>query len=174
MRQCLRLAIFLAIRLAAFSQDNEREEQLKAVFLFNFAQYVRWPDEALRQASELVVCVDSDAHVRILEDVVRDKDIGGRTIRVRKYAPEDDLRPCNLLYVPERTPSQATILKRIGSSPVLTVGESSDFLTNGGMIRLERAANRIRFQINPSAAERAGLSLSSRLLRLADIVRVDQ
>jgi hypothetical protein len=55
-------------------------------------------------------------------------------------------------------------------APILTVGDAADFIGRGGMIRFAEVANRIRFEINPGAAERSGLRVSSRLLRLAEIV----
>jgi hypothetical protein len=66
------------------------------------------------------------------------------------------------------------ILMAAASVPVLTVGETDDFIRAGGIIRFIEAGRKIRFEINPDAADRVSLRLSSRLLRLADIVRPPQ
>ena len=59
-----------------------------------------------------------------------------------------------------------------GRSPrVLTIGESPDFLREGGIINLLLVGRRVRFEVNPDAAARAGLRLSSQLLQLAVAVR---
>jgi hypothetical protein len=63
------------------------------------------------------------------------------------------------------------ILMAAADAPVLTVGETADFIAAGGIIRFTASGRRIRFEINPDAAERVSLRVSSRLLRLADIVR---
>ena len=63
------------------------------------------------------------------------------------------------------------IIKAAGNGPVLTVGDTAGFINSGGMIRFTERGRRIRFEINLAAAERASLRVSSRLLRLADIVR---
>jgi hypothetical protein len=67
----------------------------------------------------------------------------------------------------------SSVLKAIGTSPVLTVGEPSGFARSGGAIGLVFRDGRIAFEINPAAAARAGLTVSSKLLRLAEIVDED-
>jgi hypothetical protein len=57
------------------------------------------------------------------------------------------------------------------NAPILTVGETDDFIDNGGIIRFIKIGNRIHFQINPDAAERLSLKVSSRLLHLAEVVK---
>lgn len=54
---------------------------------------------------------------------------------------------------------------------MLTVGEDGVFTQCGGIINFVKEDNRVRFEVNVSAAERAGLKISSRLLALARIVR---
>ena len=50
---------------------------------------------------------------------------------------------------------------------VLTVGEGDRFAREGGMIALVVDNRRVRFDINPAAAQNGGLKLSSRLLNVA-------
>jgi hypothetical protein len=159
-----------------YAQNRDQEDRLKATFLYNFAQYVHWPDTAFHEKTQFVVCIADAGFAALMELVIRGQSIGGRPMVVRQASAESDVKSCHLLFVSRDIPNteQASILRTLAGSPVLTVGESDDFIQNGGIIRFINAANRIRFQINPGIAQRAGLSLSSRLLRLADIVREPQ
>jgi preprotein translocase subunit Sec61beta len=77
-----------------------------------------------------------------------------------------------MLYIALSESRRSTeIITAARNLPILTVGEPEDFINAGGMIRFTESGHRIKFQINPDAAERASLKVSSRLLRLADIVR---
>jgi hypothetical protein len=105
-----------------------------------------------------------------LEFTVRGETVKDRPVAVRRQAANDDSRTCHLIYVDgARNPD--SILSSVANAPVLTVGDSNNFITRGGMIRFTQNAGRIRFEINPDAAERVSLRISSRLLSLADIVR---
>jgi uncharacterized protein DUF4154 len=79
-----------------------------------------------------------------------------------------------VLFISENQTSRRRneVLNAVGKAPVLTVGEGLDFLRSGGIIRFLKSGNRIRFEINPDAAARASLHLSSRLLRLAEISKI--
>ena len=65
----------------------------------------------------------------------------------------------------------ADVLPGIKDKAVLTVGESTGFLDDGGVVRLFLQAQRLRFEINVPAAQRAHLKISSQLQKLAAIVR---
>jgi hypothetical protein len=56
-------------------------------------------------------------------------------------------------------------------SSILTVSDAPDFVAQGGMIQFVIEGNRVRFQINLTAAQQAKLSLSSELLKLATSIR---
>ena len=65
----------------------------------------------------------------------------------------------------------AEILQHVQGRPILTVGDSEGFCEAGGVINLVRKERHVQFQINSDAARRAGLKISSQLLKLATIVR---
>jgi hypothetical protein len=94
---------------------------------------------------------------------------------VRRIAGAEEVRGCHLVYVNESEERKsAEIIRAVGNDPMLTVGDTASFMNNGGMIRFTERGRRIRFEINVAAAERASLRVSSRLLKLADIVRPRQ
>lgn len=161
------LLIFLLIissRLAS-PQSQQDEYQLKAAFIFHFAQLVEWPGEG----SNLVLCtLGDDPFHGELDDTVRGKQIGSRMLQVRHVRQLSEVHRCQLLFISKaevrRIPA---VLSELQHSPVLTVGETDGFLNAGGIIRFCLEGNKLRFEVNRSAAETAGLKVSSRLLVLA-------
>lgn len=144
---------------------------LTAAFLYTFARFTEWPADA--NAAPLNICVLGDPAVAEgLDQVTSGRSLGGREILVSRVALGAGLRACHLLYVTGEDPAAATrALEAVGTAPVLTVGEGERFVRLGGIAGLFIEEGRMRFAINPEAALRAGLRLSSKILSLAKIVR---
>ena len=143
-----------------------REDELKAAYLFNFAKFVEWPQG--RQASALVICVvDAGGVTSALAAAISNKRIGARTLGVRSLSPTDPRDDCDLLYVSAAAIRQDGLAANPPDAPTLTVSDAADFAKQGGMIEMFSEGNRIRFNINTGNAHRAGLRISSNLLRLA-------
>jgi hypothetical protein len=166
----LRRALVLVLLLALPVGAQELEYQLKAAFLYNFVKFVEWPPEAFAgERSPLTICVyGADPFGDTLDGVVRGETLGERSLLVQRPEALDDLRDCHVLFVSrserQRMPE---ILSRVEGAPVLTVGDTDGFLRAGGMINFVLEENKVRFLINPEAAGRSSLRISSKLLRLA-------
>ena len=159
---------------SAPAQDASLEDRVKATFILNFIQFAEWPRATVPSGSSFPVCIVGDAFQAVMEETVRGETVNGQPISVRGLTQAKDAAGCRVIYFRDsanRATSQE-ILNTAKASPVLTVGEAPEFLSNGGIVRFTRVRNRIHFQINPSAAEKVAISISSRLLRLADIVRL--
>lgn len=158
----------------AGAQAGPTEAQVKAVFLFNFTKYVDWPPQAFRGARDpLAICVlDGDSFAPAVEQTIHGEVVKERALVARTLArPEDaDDQGCSIVYVSAAVRDVRSLFKHLAGKPVLTVGESEDFAVSGGMINLRKEQNRIHFEINQEAAERAGLRISSQLLKLGRIV----
>ena len=170
-------ALLLGWLLACASTEARtavaREYQLKAVFLFNFAQFVAWPPTAFEKPdSPLIIGVlGEDPFHGTLDDTVRGEKIEGHPIAVERYRRLDDLHPCHVLFVCKSEFGRLDqILAALKGQPVLTVGDVEGFAARGGMIRFVNDNNKVRFRINVEAAKAASLTISSKLLRPADIV----
>ncbi len=161
----------LAICLGSAAQTSTVEYEVKGAFLYNFAKFVDWPPQAFAGAGDpFTFCIAGDAFAGALEKVLDAETLNGRRLAVRRIAPDDKLQGCQIIYVAAsagRYPQVTTL----SNAPVLTVGETEDFIDSGGMIRFIQTGHRVQFQINTEAADRASLRLSSKLLRLAEIVR---
>jgi hypothetical protein len=149
------------------------EYQVKAAYLFNFSKFVEWPPKSFSSASSpIVICIlGEDPFAGSLEEAIRNKTVAGRGLIVRSMAGLADGKSCHMLFVglTEWRHSHPAIANLTGSG-VLTVGETTDFTTSGGMIAFKLDAGRVRFQINLAAIRRAPVQISSKLLSLAEIV----
>lgn len=171
------LWIVLANSPPIASQDATLEYEVKAAFLYNFAKFIEWPSQTFSSPDEpFTVCLAGDDPFRgALERTVQGENLNGRPLAVRRVGTGETVRGCQILYVSgQEERSSGQIVAAAANAPVLLVGEAQDFIAAGGMIRFAQTGHRIRFEINPDAAERASLKVSSRLLRLADVVRPRQ
>jgi hypothetical protein len=157
----------------AHAQPNSAEYQLKAAFIFHFAQLVDWPADAPGTENRpLVFCTTGEnTPPGVLEATVQGKQIASRPLEVRHLQEKENPAGCHLLSIVGKDKKRAAaILANLNNAPMLTVGESDDFVQQGGMIGFCLMENKIRFDINLKAAQRANLKISSRLLLLAKTV----
>ncbi len=159
-------ALFLFSAGLLHAQLDERA--VRAAFVFNLTKYVSWPHSGER----LVVGVIGEGSAGPdLKQVLEGKVSDGRRIMVVIHPSDTELRECDLLYVVE--PSYArirSILDRVSSRAVLTVGDTEQFTRAGGMVGLVRSGDQIEIQVNLEALRSRRLEMSSRLLNLAVIV----
>ncbi len=157
------LALVLAASAVLHGQEATLEYRVKAAFLFNFAKFVEWPPETA--GGPLAICVAGrNVFGESLSDIVRGETINGRPIEVRVILePEPG---CHVIFVP-RGAAVTAYLRAARELPSLTVGESPDFIGLGGIVNFTLEGTNVRFEIDSAAAERVGLRISSRLLRLA-------
>lgn len=174
-RSSLSLFLFPCLLLTAspvLSQGSpaQRETYVKSTYLMNFARYVYWPEGTFEgEDSPLMICTLGRSGMWPgLRDVVRGQKSGGRSVRARQVFSADEASSCQVLFVGEEIRHfSAEDFEQLGEYPILTVGEAEEFLAMGGAIRLARTDNRITFDINLDASDRAGLTLSSRMLDVA-------
>ncbi len=149
------------------------EYRVKAVFLFNFAQFVEWPPEAFRgpDAPFVIGILGNDPFGAELDAVVRGETVGQRHLLVERYRTVAEVQSCNILYIGrteiEHLPG---ILAALRGRSILTVSDTDNADQNGVMIRLLNERSHIRMQIDVGAAKRGNLIISSKLLRPAEIV----
>lgn len=157
----------------ARAQTAADEYRIKSAFLYHFAQLVEWPPGTLNSGNaSLNLCIfDDEPRLADLRSTIDGKPIGLRVFHVVLLSSSQELQSCNMLFFSrDEARRQGAILKRLRGQPVLTVGESADFLPNGGMIRFHIEENKIRFDINLGAADASHLKISSQLLLLASVV----
>lgn len=185
----LLMEFFIAPAMAADSKQN-REQQIKAAFLYNFIKFIDWPEEKMADSNEPIIIgiIGSEDFINAFKPV-KNKKIKKRNISVKYFAgfeklgesekvddPQWDqkikkLKTCHVLFIctcnTVRTGNLTKIIKSLKNSPILTVSETDDFLESGGIINFLMEGKKVRFEINNSAAKQAKLKISSKLLRLA-------
>ena len=144
------------------------EYQVKAAFLLNFTKFVEWPPSAFGAAdSPIAICIlGNDPFGNSLDQIVAEEVVDGRRVGVRRIKRTPAPKSCQALFVGMPEKEVLSILSGLGPG-VLTVGEGESFVRDGGMIAFVIENRRVRFDINQTAAERAGLKLSSKLLSVA-------
>jgi hypothetical protein len=131
------------------------EYQVKSIFLLNFAKYVDWPPTAFAATNTpIVISVIGEGKIGgELAKTVEGKSVDGRPIVIRQIQTPEDLDKCHILFIgsSEKT-GLVEILSRINSKPVLTVGETDQFMEQGGVINFVKKEGKIRLEINLDAA----------------------
>jgi len=149
------------------------EYQLKAVFLFNFAQFVDWPPEAFPESKTPIVIgiLGEDPFGAYLDETVRDEKVNHRPLTVQRYRRVEEIEACHILFISRSEADRlGQILASLKDRNMLTVGDADGFTERGGMVRFVIEKNKIRLRINLKAAKAARLTISSKLLRPAEIV----
>ena len=150
------------------------EYQIKAAFLYNFAKFVEWPSQALPESSaSITLCVlGEDPFGSDLDRTIESKTINSRVLVSRRLNTLHGVDVCQILFISasERR-RMGQILEALKDQSLLTIGETEPFARLGGVINFTMEQDRVRFEINVDAAERKGLKISSKLLRLAKVIR---
>jgi hypothetical protein len=175
------LPLYIALTMAllgiaagmALAQGAPQEYQVKAAFLYKFASFVEWPGDAFSQTGGafVIAVVGDDPFGSNLERTVDGKDVDRRKIVIRRFKRAGDIQACHILFVSRSEAGRLPqVLGRLGKASTLTVSDTGQFLQRGGMINFIIDEKKVKFDINPDAAERANLKISSKLLSVANKV----
>jgi hypothetical protein len=147
--------------------------EVKTAFLFNFAKFIDWPASSFANPqSPFAICLlGQDPFGNVLDDGLQGKRIADRPLVVRRLNNVIEARRCQMVFVSASEHAHlAEIFASLQGANVLLVGETTDFAVFGGTIEFTLEDNHMRFTINIDAANRSGLTISSKLLALAKIV----
>ena len=165
--------LIFGIFFSSAQTTGDHEYQIKAAFLFNFTQFVEWPVDALPETKAPLVIgiLGENPFSTYLEEIISGEQVNGHPLVVQQYKNVEEIKTCHILFInlaETDKPEQAiTILK---ARSILTVSDRNNFIKEGGMIRFIRKNNKIQIQINPEPAKEANLIISSKLLRVAEVV----
>jgi len=148
------------------------EYGLKSVFLYQFCRFMEWPNSAFSSPSDplIIGVIGDDPFGSLLREAVEGETYHGRPIRIEHYRNPRDIKRCHILFVSRSSVDEmGDILAAVAGKSVVTVGETDDFLDQGGMIALTADRNRVRLRVNQSSLRAANVDVSSKLLRVAEI-----
>lgn len=163
----------LAVIEAPAATTLSREHEIKAAALYNLIAYTEWPRSAFASGdSPMVVGVLGEGPVSgLLEEFLASERCQGRRVVLRRLSSATEGRSCHVVYVARSSQGQwPAIARALFRAPVLTVSDADDFAKNGGMIQLAIERNKLRLVVNLGVAHGAGLSISSKVLRLAHVI----
>lgn len=179
-RAWLSIFLFLAAAALAFAPEKvraqaevPREYQIKAAFLFHFAQFVEWPSVNSTNADDpfVIGVLGENPFGGALDEIVKGETIGRRKITVQFSRRAEDLKNCQIVFVSKSEKTRLSrILKELNGRDILTVGECDGFAQLGGVMNFYLENDSVHFEINPAAAAREKLKISSQLFRLGKIV----
>ena len=170
---CLWLTVALLAAGSARAIAGPSEYQVKAVFLFNFTQFVDWPPQAFPgpDAPFVIGVLGQDPFGPQLDEAVRGETVNRRPLVIERYRSVAEIRDCNILFIGSTESGHLDeILAALKGRSILTVGDADPGGQRGVMIRLVNENNRIRLRIDVTAAKAGNLTISSKLLRPAEIV----
>jgi hypothetical protein len=157
---------------ASVNAQEASEYQVKAAFIYNFAKFVEWPGNANPDAPLLIGVLGKDPFGSEIDRAVEGKTVNGRRLMIKRFSSLEAYQYCHILFISSSERNNLPqIIAAVRNSNVLTVSETDRFAQIGGIINFVTIENRIRFEINQAAAERAGLKISSKLLSLGRVVR---
>jgi len=149
------------------------EYEVKAGFLYHVGWFVEWPANSVQDhASTFIIGVlGTHPFGSALDDVMRGKAIHERPVVIKYYQRVEEAVSSHVLFISaSEEPRLPAILAVLETTPVLTISDLERFAERGGMIALRLVDRKVHFDINMDATERAGLKLSSQLLRLAKVI----
>ena len=158
---------------AAVATAVPSEYQVKAVFLFNFTHFVEWPADAFAgpQAPFVIGVLGRDPFGSALDEAVRGETVNGRPLVIQRYSGIADLKPCQILFIDRSIDGEIEkALASIGHQRTLTVSDLDSATSHAVIIRFLNENQKIRLQINVDSARNAGLTISSKLLRPAQVI----
>ncbi|MDH5541857.1 MAG: YfiR family protein [Nitrospinota bacterium] len=169
--------ISLLLCSSAFSSEKVfTEYQVKSVFIYNFAKFVDWPEQAFSsEASPVNVCVLGEDPFGNEMDLLTKKSARGRgfdVLRFSKFKDKEELKSCHLLFISKSEESRiGSIIESLSGFGVLTISDVEGFMDSGGIIEFTMRENKVRFAVNLKASEQAGIRISAKLLKLAEAVK---
>ena len=167
------IAAGIGVASRASGQGISREYKLKAVYLYKFATYVKWPKPHASTSPFVIGILGPDPVGADLRKIAQVKKIDGRPIEVRNYQKIEEINNCQILFMSRAVTSetQKAAIKLLLKKNVLLVGETKEFLNLGGVINFVILENRVQIHISESAYKKENLEVSAQLLRIATVVK---
>jgi hypothetical protein len=164
----------VAVPCLQAQSSKPTDYEVKAAYLYNFGRFVEWPANGIAaKSAPFTVCVlGQDPFGSALDATLRGETIGGKSVTAKRISTPPEAVSCQILFISSAEGSRLNkIIEALDKEAVLTASDMPQFSQRGGMIQFVLEGNRVRFEINLTAVQRAGLTLSSELLKVATTVR---
>jgi len=175
--------LILAMSLAGTvsAEEASREYKIKAAYLYNLIKFVNWPEELASTENngsqnttaetDITICVYGENPFGTYLNQLSERQAKNRAINVLYIHTPEAINNCQLLYVSRNTEEIPAILSSIKETPILSIGETTEFTNNGGIVALIIKNNNVQLQINLTQAKSVGFEISGNLLEIARLIR---
>jgi len=159
------ILLFSAVGTAQVRAEDLPEYQLKAEYIYRFAQYTEWPAEV---GGTLNLCVFGRDPFGTALDALQGKTVNSRDIAVTRNVSLEALANCQIIFISSAAAADIPhVLEHVKGWPVLLVADSAGAARRGVTLNMAVLDGHVTFEGNMQSARDAGINLSSRLLRLA-------
>jgi hypothetical protein len=169
----LSVLAFLSV-FSAHAQQKPNEYQVKAVYLYNFGRFVEWPakETAAKNDSFNICVLGQDPFGPALDATFAGETINGKSVVARRISTPQESDNCRILFMSSAEDGRiGKVIEALNKEAILTVSDMPEFSQHGGMIQFVLEGKKVRFEVNLTAVQHAGLTLSSELLKVATTVR---
>ncbi len=156
--------LFFSEHLYANASENLIEYKIKAAYLYNFTKFIVWPSDG---SETFDICIVGKDPFGGILDPIENRKVKQKPIRLYRLKTVDKAKHCHITYFSSLQFRQQLSKGLIVGS--LTVGEFRKFVESGGMIAFFQKQGKIRLYINLKALRQSGLSVSAKLLEVAEI-----
>ena len=177
-KKVVTVSLFLLLQVAVVPARAEAPSvvapEIVAAFLVKFTSYVKWPPGTFSRPDTPVVIgiFGRDPFGSAINTIARSYTASGRHVEVRRCPDLVSLRACNIVFVAQSAVDRlAEVVATVSGRPILLVGDTPGFLDRGGTINFVMVGNKIRFEISRKNCAKAGLEISSKLLKVAHVLR---
>ena len=163
------MAVCLWQAQGAWAQTQAPEPDLKAAIISNMQLFVDWPtcNSTSAPDDQLVVCYQGASPVADALLRLDGKSVKGKLLKVMQVG-NGKAGQCHAFYLaPGNAADLGAILPDLGKAPVFVAADSPEYAKRGVMLNLDLAGGRVVFDIDLRSAQKAGLQISSKALRLA-------
>jgi len=168
------LVLFSSLFFSSASAAKYTEDEVKAVYLFNFTNFISWPKDSFNNKPEAFTYCSlggENSVTKTLQEILLGEKVAGRAVQLKNVMELSDIRNCQILYLDKRQNQDiALILQTLKNSPTLTVSDIKGFAMQGGAVELSTKNEHIKLLINVAKVKTTQLSISSKLLRIADLI----
>jgi len=158
----------LILNTQAFAVDSAEEYEIKAVYLLNLGNFIKWAEDAL-QGGFVICLLGKDPFGANLDFVTKkERKVQKQPVSVKQLSSITEINSCHILFVSNSEQERlATIFAAVKDKPILTVGDSEHFVAQGGMIQFYHHNGKIRILLDPKTIEEGGLKARSQLMNIA-------
>jgi hypothetical protein len=163
--------------LSAAPERPPTEYEVKAAYIFYFAKFVNWSEEAFphKKAPLTIGIFDDREFDSLVATIVKDKTVQDHPISIKRLKADADLQGCHIIYISSSALKRTkTLIDSIRDLPALTITEADSHYKSKGIINLNVEGGKVQFEVDVAGAERAHLQISSKLLRLGRNAEMNQ